>query len=907
MVVVDAPRGVGKTTLGRQIATDLGELACAHRRPIAAVGPELTLSDHAMIVIDDASATDVEAVSHWRLGTDQTVVLLGRCIDAHGANLVLGESDLRFSADELRLLLEPVAPGDVIDISTEMLESSTWGWPVHVDATLRQAADGSLTLADLMQQTSSLPPEMQQLITECLADLDPTTRDALREAAKFEALPVMGLAALFGDALTRCRLAGVPFFNSGPGWVALPPLVREFIRDSSPPDPAFAGLLSPILVAKGGILSAAKALLVANAAEEAASVVCSVTPSKLDDLPLPDLLGLLEVLARQAPRPQLLLRKARVHRSLAQLDQERAAVERAKEMAIEVGDREAGLESEVEMLYLSAGTLDLASSSEAVNKIRAQLEEQEVNSIVSTRLREVEAILASRGEQNDMYASLEIFRQVAAEWEHLGERARAASTLRVLAGGPLNQLGLYRQAIQELQRALALVPDLPFALGLTYEILARFHALTGDQEGFAVAEKRASSLAEALGIRWLQGYVHWARMLGAVVNGNVDDARLSHQRACTSLGQLLAHETGATFHAESAVVFAVLGDKVQAELCLETAMSLTRGSNVDVLLAELAVEVRFGNEGRAAELLDDLRTGGLVPYERWWRFDLEAAVLARRSGDEGAAELEREHREAASEQGLGAIAHLLLSPVGSDRAPEGGGPQSVSLLGRFGFVDAGEEVDVPAGQLATLLKLVSIEPGGTRVEVAIDTLWPSASEALGRRRLKNVVRRIRNIIGDDGLLRVGDRILLADHIESDVALFLDSAARSTALAATEDETAITAAMQALHLYPGDLLPDDLYEDWTHDHRASLRSQALAIFDYVLGRVPHVFVPAVWLLRTADRLGIESDQTYVRIAQHALGQGSEQTARSALLHAKALADELDVPLSGVAGLEDLLPD
>jgi hypothetical protein len=62
----------------------------------------------------------------------------------------------------------------------------------------------------------------------------------------------------------------------------------------------------------------------------------------------------------------------------------------------------------------------------------------------------------------------------------------------------------------------------------------------------------------------------------------------------------------------------------------------------------------------------------------------------------------------------------------------------------------------------------------------------------------------------------------------------------------------------------------------------------------------------WVLETANRIAIESDQVYVRIAEMAVDSGAEVCATSALARAAAIADSLDVPLLTDSRLEHLLP-
>ena len=153
----------------------------------------------------------------------------------------------------------------------------------------------------------------------------------------------------------------------------------------------------------------------------------------------------------------------------------------------------------------------------------------------------------------------------------------------------------------------------------------------------------------------------------------------------------------------------------------------------------------------------------------------------------------------------------------------------ITLLGGF-HLSAGEQSPPltlrRSRRTAQLLKLLALEPGHVlNREQICATLWPefpaeSASNNL-RQTLHLARRQLRALDLDAGLLlsSQGDRVYLypVDHLWIDVEAFevaVRDARRSREPA--DYQTAI-------NLYGGQLLPDDIYEDWTTARRESLAS------------------------------------------------------------------------------------
>jgi predicted ATPase/DNA-binding SARP family transcriptional activator len=152
-------------------------------------------------------------------------------------------------------------------------------------------------------------------------------------------------------------------------------------------------------------------------------------------------------------------------------------------------------------------------------------------------------------------------------------------------------------------------------------------------------------------------------------------------------------------------------------------------------------------------------------------------------------------------------------------------PVRIRLLGRF-EVDVGERA-IPDNawrlrKAADLLKLLALSPGHRlHRDQALEILWPDKDPAAAANNLYQAIHAARSALGGAGgprLPRLRDGVLGLDA-DSELTIDLD-----------EFEAAVHASLegrpgshqQARQLYGGDLLPDDLYEEW-----ADARRQALA--------------------------------------------------------------------------------
>ena len=118
----------------------------------------------------------------------------------------------------------------------------------------------------------------------------------------------------------------------------------------------------------------------------------------------------------------------------------------------------------------------------------------------------------------------------------------------------------------------------------------------------------------------------------------------------------------------------------------------------------------------------------------------------------------------------------------------------------------------------TIVKLVALA-AGHRVhrDVLIELLWPEADPAVGTNNFHQALHAARRVVGAENLVLHDEIVVLGGegNVAVDVDDFDAAAGRAAATGAPED------IRHALALWSGELLPEDLYEDWAAPHRDRL--------------------------------------------------------------------------------------
>jgi predicted ATPase/DNA-binding SARP family transcriptional activator len=213
----------------------------------------------------------------------------------------------------------------------------------------------------------------------------------------------------------------------------------------------------------------------------------------------------------------------------------------------------------------------------------------------------------------------------------------------------------------------------------------------------------------------------------------------------------------------------------------------------------------------------------------------------------------------------------------------------IRLLGGFEVVV--DDVRVPdqawrRRHAAALVKLLAISPGRRLLrDRVIDHLWPELSVKQAMPRLHKAAHYARHSLGvEDGLVLATEMVLLLPEAAVTVDVERFDAAAEAAVGSGD----LRKAAEAVELYRGDLLPEDLYEPWTEQPRESRRLRYLQLLGE-LGRWDEVV--------DADPL---DEQAQLRLVRDQLSRGDRTGALRSLERMERIwRQELDLPLPGPA--------
>jgi len=312
-----------------------------------------------------------------------------------------------------------------------------------------------------------------------------------------------------------------------------------------------------------------------------------------------------------------------------------------------------------------------------------------------------------------------------------------------------------------------------------------------------------------------------------------------------------------------------------------------------------------GHLGLAARLYGAAEAGRIAldqgrprPYQR----AIAAADLARLSERLSSPALESAWdggRRLAIDQACAAV----LGPkegesdaaLDSSERPATGESWQVRLLGDVVLSLDGCVFEPRGRALGQLVKLVALRQP-VPVDEAVEILWPEAPPGVGRRRLNNLLARLRRGAGSL-VVRQGETLRLSPGAEVDVAAFEQRAAAALAAMRSGHPDAGGLCRDAVVLYRGELLPADRYEDWTASRRVQLGRLYLELLDALSeeadasGRHGEA---VEWLERAIGTEPLDESR-YQRAAAIMVGQGWRHRAQTLALRARRMTDDLGVAL------------
>lgn len=724
----------------------------------------------------------------------------------------------------------------------ETLAHLSDGWPLFLRACCDLIAAQGLGGSELIAAVSP-PAFRQRLVGRSLRGYSAADHFRLAQLAHFDQFSDSAAKAVGGVEFASKVLPLAPgLYRTTSGHLRFVDPVRLELRIDSELAPASAEVLAPVLVAEGDLLGACQLLLEAGMHDQAASMLEELPGTAIDTGDQRELLGVFRVLAdRVSDHPSLALKQARVHGNLA----ENAASVEACELAIQASEVRdpVWLEASVELLLYRYRTIDQEEAADQLADLRSVVG---VSGPLATRLREIEAqILAQSPDPHVVQVAAERFIEVASEWEYQQEHLRAAKALRGLAMGPLLHMGRYREGQERIERAAKMAISQAFDYGVTMVIKSIFDARCRDFDALARSREQGGLAVAESGLRWLESHLYFADAIVATDAGSVAGVRSGTRTAREMLGPMFPFDSGVFLAAESAVLLAEVDDHAEARRNLDVVADRIHQNPLEYHLADVVLLARAGEREQAWQAWRLLERLDIVPNDRRWRAEIELARADHIAGVDSEIDLDTVRRD---------LDRLELANLFEKICPEldeGLADRfDIDVLGGFRVARDGNEIEMPEGHVSVMVKLLAASGGSAHVDFVINHLWPDAERSLGLRRLKNIVRKAREHLGEDTVLRTPDRVSLAGSVNIDVVAFELMAGQAMAKRAVDPVASQAAAIGAVDIFKGPLLPHDMFDDVINERRfeLELRVQELLAF------VEQNFRPnAGWLADARQRI------------------------------------------------------
>jgi len=223
----------------------------------------------------------------------------------------------------------------------------------------------------------------------------------------------------------------------------------------------------------------------------------------------------------------------------------------------------------------------------------------------------------------------------------------------------------------------------------------------------------------------------------------------------------------------------------------------------------------------------------------------------------------------------------------------------IELLGGFRVSVGGLAVRESVWRLRkarAIVKLLALADGRRMTQdELLELLWPGHNPDAAVNNFHRTLHAARSALGDAGLLRLHQGLLSLGSSESQDTVWIDVDAFIEAAAAVRRAADPARYEQAIALYTGDLLPEDLYEDWAANRREALRREYLGLLLdlaqlYESRGLSDAAIDPLRRARTVDPFHEDALRGLLR-ALAASGQSHEARREYERFRA-ALADELD---------------
>lgn len=881
---IEAGAGFGKTTLIEQVRSASVEPLLVVRAPLstsdvspihamadaayrsrrsalaeALLGGDLSPGRAAAVLEDHHCSIAFDDVDRWPAGTAnfvlsltdelahsstvRVVLLARRCpptllpLPERAGTAVTTAEDLAFSVGEVINLLDQ-QDLDGAGMGPTLAEV-TGGWPLAVGSVVSRMT-GHRDPAEILRALGQHHNVVDGLVQRYTKDLSDEDRSA---AAVLVQLPFFDdqIADMVGPAglLGRLAASGVPITRQADGWSVIPGQIAASLGTAGSSD--FHQSVVDHLVEHNEILAAVGACRAMGNNRAAAQVIAGLDlaqETRVDPSALNALMVTIGNAADESPRA--LLVQAQINISYGRFDEATAAIDRAVKV---LADADPHLHDPVHVeVLLETGLWRVYEGRE--DEARELLDRcAEVigkdDGPLRGRMLDLKGMIAQLDPAKEALESArEALVQALEIWRREREPRAAAATSFRLASTVLFRLGRRQEALDVLDN-LPLVGQMTLInrarLGLERAISLPYLGRADEVPDVLAETRRIGSL---LGHDWLLAWAIWAETVSASFEGSADHiAELTAQYQ--ERGHVLPSPvTEAGMWAEVAQAHARCGNETLAQESLVRATGVEGMPGAFVEYAQAYVAAHFADPTSALALIAQLESAAVpVDVERQWTMPVLAALCHHRLGqvDQAHALLQEGQRQAAAlgQPSLPSIVERAIlerisaAPVEAviDLTEAAAEPLTeIAVFETFGVTVNARPVEVPSGNVATLIKILVLGGGRLVVDQVIDPLWPEASLMVGRRRLRNVMQRLRSSVGDL-VIREGDELVLAPKVSSDFQRAVAAADR-----ATSADRAPDAVQEAIRLNNRPLLPANRYDDWAEEARSRHLERLVRLHD-----------------------------------------------------------------------------
>lgn len=885
-----------------------------------------------VLVIDDAhhAARDA-AVLIDRIATQIArpgrLVVLARQLPPgadrlrHANAVHIGALDLALRDDEALAMCRDGFELDVSADDARFLESATGGWTaaaVLAASRAKRTKQGLRTMAGRRSAgaTAGRATPVSSMLDDAIGALGAEGR-GLAQIARLPLLDRALVGAVVRDEhfFDKAMALGIPMTPVGDGWWEFPGPVREYLASLDPQDSASLERAARHYELHDQLGMALQMLLAAGEEAAAAALLSRLDAASLESIDPLELLVAFERLpevvvgcypwatfhvARSCGIASFLGSRARLLERLAETvpsedDPElRRAVD--AERAIDMMNAARPLDAEAigRDVLASVGATEQFTRARALTAIGFGL----------CAHREGDGRLS----ESALADAAAVFDQVMAIYRGLGCREWVSGVAAPRALWTALGIGRPDVARDVLDAALADCTGRPRRIGRLLFHRAQVHAELGrfDEglEDLAESERIGGTFDPIL-----VPFASWGRMAIASYRGDPEDVLRCAQEVEAKRGEWWA-AVGAEFLADAADCLDRVGYTAQAREYLTRALAEPHKAERWTALAECALDARHGDPTVAEAHLSVVHEHGIFPKE-YWRVTLLRAYAAWRRGDDAAGALAARAFEESARLGQPRmplvkereVAESLLAlaiATGSPSASHFEGlalPVSLVTLGRFELSRGGRPVTIRSGQAARVLKVVAASGGRALAERVIESLWQDADQAAGRNRLRTVLSRLRDD-APEAVVRDGDLLVLGPEVRLDLTEFQREARQAQALGLADVGPATAVATSAIARYRGDLLPDDLYEEWADEPRETTRRTMLDLLDLcaeAAARRGDLDEARRMVQRTIELAPYEDDR-YLRVAEILNEQGRRGAALSVIRRARSTLAALGLELA-----------